>query len=67
MTNKTERSFAELKRELDKVLDSLQANDADVDVALKSYERGMELVKQLENQLKNAENKVIKLKAKFDL
>ncbi len=61
-----ETSYAELKNELDKVLDSLQRDDIDVDDALKSYERGMELVGLLEARLKTAENKIIKLKQKFD-
>ena len=60
------KTFAELKAELDEVLDSLQADNADIDEALKSYERGMELVGLLEAQLKQAENKVTKLKKKFD-
>ena len=63
---KTDKSFTELKAELDEVLESLQAEDADIDQALKSYERGMELAGLLEAQLKSAENKVIKLKKKFD-
>lgn len=61
-----ERTYAELKLELDELLDNLQQEDIDVDDALKTYERGMELVKQLEDKLKSAENKIIKLKAKFD-
>lgn len=63
---KTEPTYAELKQELDAVLDTLQGDDLSVDDALKSYERGMELVKQLESTLKEAENKITKLKAKFD-
>lgn len=65
MTN-NETSYAELKQELDSVLDSLQRNDIDVDDALKSYERGMELIGLLEAKLKSAENKITKLKQKFD-
>lgn len=63
---KKEKSFAELKAELEEVLDALQRDDAEIDDALKSYERGMELVGLLEAQLKQAENKVTKLKKKFD-
>lgn len=59
-------TYAELKQELDTVLDTLQSDDLSVDDALKSYERGMELVKELETTLKEAENKITKLKAKFD-
>ena len=56
----------ELKSELDELLDSMQQNDIGVDEALKTYERGMELVKQLEATLNEAENKITKIKAKFE-
>lgn len=63
---KTKLTYAELKIELDQVLDSLQQDGVGVDEALKLYERGMELVAQLEAALQEAENKIIKLKQKFD-
>ena len=59
-------TYAELKVELDGLLDILQQDDISVDDALKGYERGIELVKQLEATLKDAENKITRLKAKFD-
>ena len=59
-------TYAELKSELESVLDSLQQEEISVDDALKAYERGMELVKQLEATLKDAENKITKLKQKFE-
>ncbi len=59
-------TYAELRQELDIVLGTLQQDDIDVDDALKAYERGMELVHQLEAALKVAENKITKLKAKFE-
>jgi len=64
---KKEPTYAELKLELDELLDTLQQDDISVDDALKHYERGMELVKQLEATLSDAENKITKLKAKFDV
>ena len=66
-TNKSETTYAELKSELDGVLNALQQDDISVDDAMKCYERGMELVKQLETTLKDAENKITKLKHKFDV
>lgn len=60
------KTFIQLRSELDTILEELQRDDADIDVAMKSYERGMELVALLEAQLKLAENKVTKLKSKFD-
>lgn len=64
--NDKKPTYAELKLELDRLLDTLQQDDISVDDALKNYERGMDLVKQLEATLKDAENKITKLKAKFD-
>jgi exodeoxyribonuclease VII small subunit len=66
MKTKVEPTYAELKLELDELLDTLQQDDISVDDALKSYERGMELVNLLESTLKDAENKITKLKAKFE-
>ena len=63
---KKEENYSKLKQELDEVLNSLQQEDIDVDDALKMYERGVELAALLEKQLKLAENKIVKLKTKFD-
>ena len=49
--------------ELEAILLELQQDDLDVDIAMQQYERGLELVKLLEQYLKTAENKVTKLKA----
>jgi exodeoxyribonuclease VII small subunit len=43
----------------------LQCEDLDVDEALIQYQRGLELVQQLEHYLSVAENTVTELKAKF--
>jgi exodeoxyribonuclease VII small subunit len=59
-------SYETLKAELDTLMLELQREDLDVDVALKHYQRGLELVRQLEQYLETAENKVIELKAKSD-
>jgi exodeoxyribonuclease VII small subunit len=58
--------YAELQRELDDILERLQRDEVDIDAATKSYERGMEIVKELEMHLAAAENKVTKLQAKFE-
>lgn len=62
----TPPSYEQLKTELDTILAELQRDDLDIDQALKHYERGLKLVKQLEQYLKTAENKVTELKAAFD-
>lgn len=61
-----EINYQELSAELDTILSQLQADDFDIDEAIKLYERGIEISKQLESYLKTAQNKVTKLKATFD-
>ncbi len=60
-----DKNYEQLKTELDFILLELQREDMDVDLALKHYERGLELVKELETYLKTAENKITELKVKF--
>ena len=59
-------TYQSLKNELDTIMAELQRDDLDVDLALQHYKRGLELVKQLEQYLKTAENqiKVTELKVK---
>jgi len=57
--------YQSLSAELDAVMLELQREDLDVDTALKHYQRGLELVQQLEKYLATAENKVRQLKAQF--
>jgi exodeoxyribonuclease VII small subunit len=59
-------NYQALKNELESVMAKLQDEDLDVDEALSLYQRGLELVKQLDNYLKTAENTVNELKARFD-
>ncbi len=56
-------NYSQLNEELNKILDELQSADLDIDDAVKKYERGMVIIKELENYLKTAENKVKKIKA----
>jgi exodeoxyribonuclease VII small subunit len=65
-TKSTMPNYQVLKDELETVLSKLQAEDLDVDEALSLYQRGLELVKQLDNYLKTAENTVQELKARFN-
>jgi exodeoxyribonuclease VII small subunit len=66
MAKKQEPTYQELKTELDELLEQLQADDISVEDAMKHYERGMELIAELGKHLTTAENKITKLKAKFD-
>lgn len=63
---KAKPSYEELRTELDAVVAELQRDDLDVDLALQHYRRGLELIRQIEAYLKNAENTVTELKSRFD-
>lgn len=62
---KTTPTYEELKSELDAIVMELQNGDLNVDQTVQRYERGLELVKQLQSQLKDAENSITKLQATF--
>jgi exodeoxyribonuclease VII small subunit len=64
-TEKT-KSYQLLSSELEDVLTELQAEDIDIDAAVTAYEKGMTIIAELEKQLKTAENKVKRIKLKFD-
>lgn len=55
--------YQTLSDKLDAVLAKLQAPDVHVDEAVKLYEEGLKLISTLEKHLKQAENKIEKLKA----
>lgn len=63
MTKKAEaKDYQTLRAELDGVLEALQSPDVDIDVAVKLYERGLELAAALRAHLDQAENKLERLK-----
>jgi exodeoxyribonuclease VII small subunit len=61
-----QQSYKQLSDELAKVMGELEGGDLDIDQAVVSYERGLQIVHELEAHLKEAENKVIELKASVD-
>lgn len=65
MAKSDKPGYQALTSELDDILIELQQTDLDVDVAVKKYERGLEVIKELEKYLGEAENRVSELKAKF--
>lgn len=58
--------YKTLNAELDELMTQLQSDDLDVDEALKLYERGMTITKQLESYLKKAENTIQKVKSDWE-
>lgn len=58
--------YKSLSTELDDILARLQSAELNVDEAVDLYERGMKIAKELETYLKEAENKVTKIKADWE-
>ena len=52
--------------ELERIVKWFESGDVDLDAALAKFEQGMELVGGLKKQLETVENKVERIKAKFD-
>ncbi len=63
MTEATQANYTELSRELSEVLARLEQGDLDVDTAVASYDRGLQIITILEEHLLKAENRVNELKA----
>ncbi|MDB5170121.1 MAG: Exonuclease small subunit [Candidatus Saccharibacteria bacterium] len=57
--------YRKLSDELDTILNRLQSGELGIDEAVPAYERGMQLVKELEKYLQTAENRITELQAKL--
>lgn len=55
------KDYQALSLELDEVLAKLQQPDVAIDEAVKMYERGLQLIEELEKHIAEAENKIEKL------
>ncbi len=65
MVNKISKpTYQTLSDELESLLADMQDDSLDIDQALEQYERGLELISQLEKHLQTAETKIITLRAK---
>ncbi len=58
-------TYQALNARLDEVLAKLQSPDVDIDEATVLFEQALELTKQMEKHLHEAENRITQLKAKF--
>ncbi len=59
--------YRKLSNQLDEILEQLQSGEIDIDDAIAQYGRGMEIVEQLQKYLKEAQNKVTKIKKDFSV
>lgn len=60
-------NYHRLSSELDEIFIKLQSTDLDIDEAVEAFERGVRITKELEEYIKNAKNKVTKIKADFNI
>jgi exodeoxyribonuclease VII small subunit len=66
MSTTKKPTYQELETELQSILEWFDGDSFDVDEAVKKYERGLQLIHDLEAYLGKAENTVRELKAKFE-
>lgn len=55
-----------MARELAGYVEWFESDEVDLDTAIPKYEQAMELLERMEKHLKTAQNKIEKIKAKFE-
>jgi len=60
------RTYQQLSDELNRLIEWFESESVNLDEAIDKYEQAMGILKQMEDHLKNAENKVKKIAVKFD-
>ncbi len=58
--------FEKAMKELETITEWFERPDVDLDLSLAKFERGLELSNSLKDYLQNVENKVEKIKQRFD-
>lgn len=66
MATKKQPSFADAFAELEALTQWFETQDVDLDEGIKKFERGLELAAVCKKKLSEVENKVERLKMKFD-
>jgi len=66
MATKKQFDFGKAYEELEGIVGWFETEEVDLDEGLKKFERGLELAKLCKERLKEVENKVTEIKAKFD-
>lgn len=60
---KSTKNYQTLNDELQLTISDMQREDMDIDKAIQLYDRGLQIIKELETYLLTAENKINELKA----
>ena len=66
MMSKSNLNFRETLEELESITRQLESDEIGLDEAIAHFERGSKLAVQLQDELKKAQLKVEKIKARFD-
>lgn len=66
MPSKSNPTLQQQLAELDELLNWFDRPDIDLDEALKQFDKGVELVESAKTKLLHLENKITKLKQRFD-
>lgn len=61
---KSNFKYSEAIAELEEITNYLESSDVDLDEAIKKFDRGSDLAKQIEDHLAHAENKLKSIKEK---
>lgn len=59
-------NYQAARAELDEILSSMQQENTDIEDMSAKYERGLQLIADLEDYLSEAENKITEIKARFN-
>ena len=65
--NKENQDFGSKLKELEAITAWFESDEVDLNAALAKFERGMELANELKQELQQVENRVEKIKARFDV
>ena len=60
---KSDFKYSEAIKELQEITEYLESSDVDLDEAIEKFDRGSKLAAQIEEHLKNAENKIKTIKS----
>lgn len=63
---KKTQSFGDAYEQLERIAEELESDSIDLDVAIEKFEKGLELAQLLKEKLKSAEQRVEKIRQKFD-
>ncbi|MBX4197284.1 exodeoxyribonuclease VII small subunit [Candidatus Saccharibacteria bacterium] len=63
---KAQKSYQQMANELNGLIEWFESEQLNLDEALAKYEQAMELLQQMENQLKLTGNQIKKIAAKFN-